>query len=516
MEFDPNYFGQLRPLGLKAGKWRPKKGENCATGHMVIRAASLAAVMAALTLSGCRQGESGPVIVSAIGGAPTLGNPNRTALDPPSAMLTAAVAQGMVRFDAAGQIEPALAQSWTVTDDGTSYIFRIARTKWPNGGDVTAEQVAVRLRAAASRASRNRLKPLLGAIAEIVAMTDRVIEIRLRSPRPNFLQLLAQPEMAIIRAGQGTGPFTAEPGPEGALLLRPRDTGEEDDAPEAPELHLRGEPAALAVARFRADRAALVTGGTAADLPIARVAGAPAAALRFDPAAGLFGLAIASRTGLVADADARRALSMAIDRDALVGALAVPNLGSRVSLLPIGIEEQPAPTLPAWAADPLPARQAAARAIITAPNDRGERPNIRVAMPEGPGARLIFAHLRRDWRAIGVDAEPVGPRERADLVFIDEVAPATLASWYLRRFTCEASIVCSPEADLAMEAARNAQTFVERRDALANADRLLAETVPFLPIAAPVRWSLVSPRLTGFQPNPFAAHFIGSLVAPRR
>jgi hypothetical protein len=53
----------------------------------------------------------------------------------------------------------------------------------------------------------------MGAIAEIVAMTDRVIEIRLRSPRPNFLQLLAQPEMGIIRAGQGTGSFHRRPCP---------------------------------------------------------------------------------------------------------------------------------------------------------------------------------------------------------------------------------------------------------------------------------------------------------------
>ena len=38
-------------------------------------------------------------------------------------------------------------------------------------------------------------------------MTDRVIEIRLRAPRPNLLQLLAQPQLSIIREGQGTGPF---------------------------------------------------------------------------------------------------------------------------------------------------------------------------------------------------------------------------------------------------------------------------------------------------------------------
>ena len=85
-------------------------------------------------------------------------------LDPPSAFLIEAVAQGLVRFDAAGEIEPALAQSWIVSDDGLRYTFRLRRAQWADGGRVTAEQVAARLRAALSRASRNPLKPVLGAI----------------------------------------------------------------------------------------------------------------------------------------------------------------------------------------------------------------------------------------------------------------------------------------------------------------------------------------------------------------
>jgi peptide/nickel transport system substrate-binding protein len=484
----------------------------------MVRAGLLAATGAALLLLGCRETESGPVAISAIGAPPTLANPNRVALDPPSALLAASTAQGLVRFDPAGQIEPALAQSWTVTDDGTSYIFRIGRTEWPGGGLVTAQQVALRLRAVTSRASRNRLKPLLGAIAEIVAMTDRVIEIRLRSPRPNFLQLLAQPEMAIIRGDQGTGPFVAEKLPDGAMLLRirPSDDEEASAAAVAPEIMLRGEPAALAIVRFRRGLAAMVAGGTVADLPLARAAELPPAALRFDPAGGMFGLVVAGRTGLVASAEGRRALSMAIDRDSLILGLDVSGLAPRTSLVPPGIDEQPVPALPAWAPDPLPARQAAARALVDSTVGEAATATLRVAMPEGPGARLIFAHLRRDWRAIGVEAEQVGPSERADLRFVDEVAPANLASWYLRHFTCDASIVCNTEADAALEAARNAPAFEPRREALAAADRLLTDAVPFIPLAAPVRWSLVSPRLTGFQPNVFGIHSVGSLIAPRR
>ena len=166
--------------------------------------ARLATILAAsLALAGCGAADSGPVDVSAIGGPPRLGDANRGPLDAPSAFLTEAVAQGLVRFNAEGDIEPALAQSWIISDDGLTYTFRLRRTNWIEGGRVTAQEVAARLRLALARNSRNPLKPVLGAVEEIVAMTDEVIVINLRGPRPNFLQLLAHPEMALLRRGAG-------------------------------------------------------------------------------------------------------------------------------------------------------------------------------------------------------------------------------------------------------------------------------------------------------------------------
>jgi peptide/nickel transport system substrate-binding protein len=160
-------------------------------------------------------------------------------------------------------------------------------------------------------------------------------------------------------------------------------------------------------------------------------------------------------------------------------------------------------------------RTLAAQAVAAA--TEGEEPlTIRVAVPEGPGYRLIFAHLRRDWRSIGVTAQAVAGNARADLRLLDATAPTAIAAWYLRHFTCSAGGICNSEADAALEAARNAPTAAERRTHLGTADRLITDAVAFMPIAAPVRWSLVSPRLTGFQPNPFGQRFPGSLVARRR
>ncbi|HEX8222741.1 MAG TPA: ABC transporter substrate-binding protein [Allosphingosinicella sp.] len=466
---------------------------------------------ATLLLAGCGKEESGPVAISAIGSAPRLVNPNREPLDPPSAVLLASAAQGLVRFDSGGEIEPALAQRWAVTDDGIRYIFRLRKAQWSGGGRITTEQVVARLRAAAAGPSRNPLKPILGAIDEIVTMPD-VIEISLKSPRPNFLQLLAQPDLAIVRGGQGSGPYRAEPLPDGSVRLSLPEEEGEDSPPAGPSLLLRGEPAAAAVARFGERQADLVLGGTLADLPLARAAGAPAAALRFDPVAGLFGLAFTAAEGPFARVEVRQALAMAIDRPALVAALGVPGLQERRSLLPPGVEGLDRVSGPAWIRDPLPARRARAAALLRGAGEDGARLRVRVALPAGPGFRLVFAHLRRDWAAVGVEAVRVAAGAPADLRLIDEVAPAALASWYLRHFSCEASPVCDPAADEMMAAARIAPDALSRRGLLGNADRILAGVGPFIPLTAPVRWSLVAPRLTGFRPNSFGRHPVGELI----
>ena len=157
----------------------------------------------------CRKQPEGDLKVIVIGSAPRLRDPATGPLSAPDQVLLANVAQGLVRFDASGNIVSGLAERWTVSDDGLSYIFRLASMNWPDGRKITAEQVARLMKRQLASRSRNSLKDDLGAIQDIVAMTDRVIEINLIAPRTDLLSYLAQPEMAILRNGEGTGPFTA-------------------------------------------------------------------------------------------------------------------------------------------------------------------------------------------------------------------------------------------------------------------------------------------------------------------
>ncbi len=141
----------------------------------------------------------------------------------------------------------------------------------------------------------------------------------------------------------------------------------------------------------------------------------------------------------------------------------------------------------------------------------GAPPAVRIALPEGPGSRLLFARLASDWAAIGVVTVRVPREADADLVLVDIVAPGDSASWYLRQFECVRAIACSLEADRSLTSARAAPTLAERAGFLAEADDRLTAISAFIPLAAPLRWSLVSRRLTAFQDNKRAVHPLDQL-----
>ena len=205
---------------------------------------------------------------------------------------------------------------------------------------------------------------------------------------------------------------------------------------------------------------------------------------------------------------------MAIDRDELAAAIGAAALRpGRLSLVAPGVQELPSPALPDWAAMPLADRRDAAARLVA--GLAGPQPvHLRVAMPDTPGYRLLFAYLRRDWRRIGSRgrAGGAGRPDRPPAASTRSRRPMPRAG------TCAISPAmrarsATSQADKALLAARIAPATAERQTQLAAADRILTALVPFIPLTAPVRWSLVSPRLTGFRPNPFALHPAVTLLA---
>ncbi|MGY4398321.1 oligopeptide transport system substrate-binding protein [Sphingomonas sp. UYAg733] len=483
--------------------------------HRSIRALP-ALIAAALLLAGCdRRSDAGPVIVSVIGDKPQLADPSRGERDLSGRLLLDSTAQGLVRFDATGQIEPGIAERWIVIDDGMSYIFRLREAEWSDGRPVTAEDVVIVLRRQIQRGSRNPLLPFLTAIDEIVEMTPEVIEVRLKRPRPDLLKLFAQPELAVFRTRPpgGSGPFRITDAGKRDVTLHPAfdPARSPDDVVAEPgpaaNVQLIGERAARAILRFAARDSDLVSGGTFIDWPmLAHVDIAPTNR-RIDPAAGLFGLAVVSREGFLGDARNRAAVAAAIDRDAIVSAFSADWTGA-TQLLPEQLDSARPAAAPDWAALSIADRFALARARVAEwQADKADPPRLRIAVPSGPGATILYGMIAASLRRVGIDPIRVALDADTELRLIDAVAPYDSARWYLGT----ACAPCDETTLAAIEAARDAPSTPLRARYLAEADAALAIDGAFIPIARPLRWSLVALRLRQWQGNSRAWHPLNHL-----
>ncbi len=477
----------------------------------------LSALFLCLGLSACDDsGDNRPVAVSIISTNLRLVDMNTGPAELGNQMMTSALRQGLVALNASGEIVPALAESWIVTDDGLSYIFRLRRIDWSGGKSVSAQDVARSLRQSLSIASRNAAKPYFAGVTEILAMTDRVIEIRLAIPQPYVLQLLARPEMGVVNLAQGTGPLALVSSDESGVVLKPVAPIVDSEQAQAPankadEVHVMVDGAARSLTRFARRDVTAVLGGGFTNYPYVVARGFPSDVVRRDPAAGLFGLVAARSSAFLEQPYIRRALAMAIDRQSLVGRFRVENWRALETLLPRASAGVAAEAQPDWLVFSLEERRNRARQILRGVVKTGNTPTVRIALPDGPGARLIFAQLRADWNLIGVALERSKSSNDADLLLIDSIAAYNGLGWYFGRLACGQGFQCSAEADAAVVKARQAANDADRTLALSEAHRNLVEDQVFIPIAFPLRWSLAAPDLAGFRENSANFHPISAL-----
>ncbi|HEV7343733.1 MAG TPA: ABC transporter substrate-binding protein [Sphingopyxis sp.] len=488
----------------------------------IIRMAAAASLM--LSVSSCGLfGERGPVRIAAIGAINPAASPLNGELSATNAALLDATSQGLVSYDGGGQIDTGLADRWTVTTDGRSYIFRLREAKWSNGRKVTAQDVAAILRTYVAPASRHMLKSDFPEIETIRAMTDTVIEIRLSVPQPAILELLAQPSMAIVNKGMGWGPMRARRIGRAILLSPVPDPLAED--PEAAEaaandpaasIELVGTSPAGALARFKNGYADGVIGGRFSTLPYFAASNIGRSRLVVDPAPGLFGLSFVRAEGFLATDTNRDALARAIRRERLIEAFGLTEWQPQVTLRPAvhTPDGGPTPLMPAWAAYDDASRQTQARRVVDAWRAAGrEIEPIRIAVPDSPGGRILFAYVAADFAAIGVPSRRVNMASTADLRLIDEVAPNDDALWALRRLSCRRDTLCNREAEGLIDQAMRNIDVGQRGAQLGDAEVVLSRYTPFIPLATPLRWSVAAQRLTGLRANGRAQHPLNHVIA---
>ena len=475
---------------------------------------ALAVLPLLFALAACGRADDGAVEVAVIGEpAELFAVGNRLA--PPGELVRAATSQGLVRLDEAGQLVPGIAERWIVTADGMSYIFRIREMDLAGGKRLNARTVQQALSRAIAALQGTSLGLDLAQVRDARAMTGRVIEIRLKSPMPGFLQLLAQPELGIAIAGTPAGPMAmARAGPATAVLraLPPEARGlpaQPDWAEDVRSIRVAADSAAAVTRDFSDGRYALVLGGTLATLPLVDAGPLSRGTVRLDSALGLFGLAIRNARGFLAEAANREALAMALDRDGLIRPFNIAGWVSTTRLVAPGLPDDPGLVGERWPGMDLAARRAVAAGRVArwrAANG-GSTPVLGVALPAGPGADTLFAGLAAQYRGIGLILARAESEKNADLALRDRVARFGGARWFLNQFNCRVSAaICSEDVDFLVGLAVAARDPAQQASYLAEAENALTATNAFIPIGAPIRWSLVRSGVTGFAENAWASH----------
>ena len=474
-------------------------------------------LLALLPLGGCGADDQDAVRLAVIGDA---ASPFETGGRLPLAaqMLRSATTEGLVAMDAEGHVTPALADRWIVTADGMGYIFRLRDGRWADGSPVTGESARAALRSAIDGLEGTPLAQDLAGVSEVRAMAGRVIEVRLSRPMPDLLQILAQSELGLTHRGKGWGPMEMKR--TGAVARLSPIAPEKRGLPEGDpiiaglrKLRLVAMPGEQAVAAFAKGDVDVVLGGGFVDLPRNHAAALSKSAVRQDPVAGLFGLVVVRTEGLLATPTGREAVAMVIDRDSYGAGLGVSGWQPTTRIVMPGAEGDAGLVKERWAEYDINSRRnLAARRINQWIAGSHQSPVLRIALPVGPGADILFDRVTSDFGAMGITAQRAKPGEVADLRLIDSVARYPRVAWYLNQLSCAALRgPCSVEADAIAAKARAEPDPAIRATLWAEAEQDLTKSNVFIPLGAPVRWSLVRGNQTGFAVNPWGFHSLISL-----
>ncbi|MEM7212669.1 MAG: ABC transporter substrate-binding protein, partial [Pseudomonadota bacterium] len=127
-------------------------------------------------------------------------------LDPTSAaagaidsVLYSNVFEGLTRFGSDGSVNPGLAKSWEISEDGLTYTFTLQEgVTFHDGSAMDAEDVKFSLDRARAEDSANAQKGLFANIASVDAVDPLTVKVTLSTPTGNFLFNMAWGDAVIV------------------------------------------------------------------------------------------------------------------------------------------------------------------------------------------------------------------------------------------------------------------------------------------------------------------------------
>jgi oligopeptide transport system substrate-binding protein len=475
-------------------------------------------------------------------------------LDPQLARMESALTilrdtyEGLTSIAPDGGVAPGAAESWSVSEDGRRYTFRLRpAARWSNGDPLTAADFVSAWRRLVDPATASQyaamLEPVAGARAilagealpdtlGVAAPDDHTLEVTLDFPTAYFPALLSHPSTFPVHrptlaahgaefARPGTavtnGAFVPVDWQVGAHLSARRNRQYWDDAAtalDAVRYHHVSDPV-VELTRFRAGE--LDVTYTLPPGEVARQRAAGAKGLHVSPQLGVYyyGLAV-DRPPFDAGPAVRRALAMAIDRrilaERVLGDGELPAFG----WVPPGVDGYE-PARFEWADWPAEQRLAEARRLYHEAGYSAERPlSIELRFNKSPLHDRLAIAVSAMWKeALGVETRLAAEEFRVLRHSIDaRNVQAFRGSWvadyndahsFLQvlegGFGINLPRYASADYDALLARAKATADPAERAVLLAQAERVMITDAPLIPLFFYVSKHLVAERVEGWYDN---------------
>ncbi len=469
-------------------------------------------------------------------------DPNRGSGTPASPVLSDLV-EGLVVRGAAGQPVPGCAESWRLSDDRLTYTFTLRPgLRWSDGRSLTADDFVYSFRRLLDPATGARSAGLFflidGAVPVargqqppeslgVSAPDQRTVEIRLTQPAPYFIQLLANsqgtpvPRHVIEKHGRdwtkagimvSNGAYKlVERIPQVRMRMVKNEYFHAADSVSIAEVNWRPvQDLGSAFRQFRAGELDTILLAPPDQLDWIR-ANMPDA-LHVNPVQANYHLVFNLSRAPVDDLRVRQALTLAVDHDAIANQVLQGSSRPARSLITPGTGGYPGYTPVALQAS-MATRQAQARELLAAAGYGPERPlELSLTYDSQEENRKIMVALAAMWRTIGVQLELEDIEGRAlfgrlrggDFTVARSGIFALFDDAYafLQRYRSDSTDnqpgFRSAAFDELLNRANAETDAAVRMDLLVQAETLLLETQPILPIYWYVSKVLVAPRVQGW------------------
>lgn len=463
--------------------------------------------------------------------------------------------EGLTGISPAGEVVPASAESWTISADGLVYVFTLReRLRWSDGSPVVAEDFVAGLQRSADPATGNAYAQMLLPIANAAAIFKgslpakslgvstpdvRTVEIRLAAPTPYLLGLLAHAStLPVHRPSLAQwGRDFARPGrlvSNGAYKLKSWVVQSEvelvrnryywNNAQTTIErvVYHPSEDVNAELKRYAADDF-----DTTYEIPLSQAQALRTRygrELRIAPYLGsyYYGFNLA-KSPFKDNLKLRKALTMAIDREVIVGKVMSGVAQPAYSYVPPGMWNYTA-QVPAWAAWSRAQKLAEARRLY-AEAGYSEKHPLEVELrynthDDHKRIAIVIAAMWKQW--LGVKTRLVNEEFKVFLQNrkLHEVTQVFRSAWisdyddatsFLDLLTAthgrNDSVYRNPAYDVLLAEAANTADVASRRALLEQAERMVLDDLPVLPIYTYVSKHLVKAWVAGWQDNAYDYHY---------